>query len=249
MSASIRITTISLALFGLVLAGSWTTGLAQQQKDNSTVRISVEYQLVKAGILRHDNIRVAVADSTVTLEGTVPTLHDRREAEKLARGVEDSYKVLNDLRLSSPVVSDKQLVEEATKAIDDHVFYSIFDWVDVSASHGVVTLKGWVHLPWYARQYVSEAEKVPGVKEVVNDLKNSTGSRYLMYRCARLIYNDPFFVGYAFERNPPIHIIVNMDTVTLEGKVGSESLRGVAANQIRFRTDAFAVVNNLKVGA
>lgn len=248
MSDSIRITTRVLALFCVVMAGSWTTGLAQQPIDNSTVRISVEYKLVRAGILKNDNIRVAVADSTVKLEGTVPTLHDMREAEKLARGVEDAYRVLNALKLSSPSVPEKQLADEVTKAIDDHVFYSIFDWVDVNASNGIVTLKGWVHLPWYAREYVSQAERVPGVKQVVNDLKDATGSEYLMYRSARLIYDDPFFTGYAFERNPPVHIIVNLNTVILEGKVGSENLRAFAADQIRFHTDAFNVVNNLKVG-
>ncbi|MGC8596068.1 MAG: BON domain-containing protein [Candidatus Kryptoniota bacterium] len=240
---------LSIIVSIMTIIGTFVTvSFAQQQKDNnSTIKIFVEYKLAKEGILKNRNVNVMVSNDTITLSGSVPTIYQMKQAEKLAQGVEGSYKVVNELKVSSAYIPDGQLAREVMKKIASHIFYSVFDWVHVSASNGVVTLKGWVHVPWHATEFVSQAERVEGVKKVVNDLKNAMGSEYLQYRCARLIYDDPFFVGYAFEPNPPIHIIVNMSTVILKGKVNSESLKDYIGNQIRFHTDAFDVINDLEV--
>ena len=64
---------------------------------------------------------------------------------------------------------------------------------------------------------------------------------------ARYVYSDPAFQGYAFSVNPPIHIIVNNGSVLLFGNVNSELDSSIASNIIRFKTDAFDVVNNLSI--
>ncbi|MCL4511926.1 MAG: BON domain-containing protein [Bacteroidetes bacterium] len=235
-------------LSAFIIVGSSIPAMAQDaKKSDSTVKIFVEYQLAKGGILKNGNINVAVANGKITLTGTVPTIHDQKQAEKLAQNADENYSVVNDLTIAAPYVSDSQITSEVMHRIETHLFYTVFDWVTVHSQNGVVTLKGWVNLPWYSTEYQAQAEHVSGVKKVINEMKTSMGSNYLAFRSARLIYNDPMFMGYAFQQNPPIHIIVNIGSVILEGKVGSATERSYAANLIRFHTDAVEVVNNLVV--
>ena len=218
-----------------------------KKKPDSTVKIFVEYKLAKDGILTNDNIKVGVANRMITLSGTVATLHDRVEAAKEAHNVCDDYQVVNDISVSAPQVPDSALAAAVLKRVENHVFYTVFDWLTVGAKNGVVTLHGWVDNPWEVGQYESEAARVPGVKRIVNELKREISFGYLRYRVARLIYDDPFFWQYSMELNPPIHVIVNNDKVILEGYVNSMGERGYLSSQVRFRTDAISVVNNLQV--
>ncbi len=218
-----------------------------KKKSDSTVRIFVEYKLAKKGILTNDNINVSVANRAITLTGSVPTLHDRTEAVKEAHNVCDDYKVVNNLSVSAPIRPDSVLAAAVLKQVENHVFYTVFDWLTVGVKNGVVTLHGWVDNPWEVGQYQSEAAKVPGVTKIVNHLKMEMNFGYLRYRVARLIYDDPMFWQYSMELNPPIHVIVNNDKVMLEGYVNSQGERGYLASQVRFRTDAIGVVNNLQV--
>ncbi len=246
-----RIAPVAIALLtmsALIVTSNPLPARAEnKKKPDSTVRIFVEYKLAKDGILTNDNIKVGVANGKITLAGTVPTLHDRIKAEKDARNVDDSYAVLNNLSVSAPRRPDSVLAAAVLKQVENHVFYTVFDWLTVGVKNGVVTLHGWVDNPWEVGQYESEAARVPGVTRIVNDLKREITFGYLRYRVARLIYDDPMFWQYSMELNPPIHVIVNNDKVMLEGYVDSQGERGYLASQVRFRTDAIGVVNNLQV--
>ncbi len=230
-----------------MISGPLPARAENKRRPDGTIRIFVEYKLAKDGILTNDNIKVGVADGKITLTGTVPTLHDRMEAEKEARDVDDSYAVVNDLSVSAPYRPDSALAAAVLKRVENHVFYTVFDWLTVGVRNGVVTLHGWVDNPWDVGQYESEASRVPGVRKIVNDLKTEMSFGYLRYRVARLIYDDPMFWQYGLELNPPIHVIVDNDRVILEGYVDSMGERGYLASQVRFRTDAISVVNNLQV--
>lgn len=246
-----RIASIAIALLTMsaliVISNPLPARAEDKKKSDSTVRIFVEYKLAKDGILTKDNINVSVANRTITLTGSVPTLHDRTEAAKEAHDVCDDYQVVNDLSVTAPQVPDKALAAAVLKRVENHVFYTVFDYLTVGADHGTVTLHGWVDNPWEVNQYASEAAHVPGVTKVVNRLKLEMNFGYLRYRVARLIYDDPLFWQYSMELNPPIHVIVNNDKVILEGYVNSMGERGYLASQVRFRTDAIGVVNNLQV--
>ena len=116
-------------------------------------------------------------------------------------------------------------------------------------NNGVLTLSGYVHLPWFKNTFQKEAEKVPGIVEIKNEIKKTFGPGRIGIMAARLVYNDPAFQGYAFSENPPVHIIVNNGSVLLFGKVNSEVESSMAANLIRFKTDAFDVINNLSINS
>ena len=230
--------------FGLLLEPIYAQDNIQKPS-NSNVKIFVEYRLAKDNLLKDGNIQVKVSDNKIVLTGSVPTLFDKSLAADETQKVEDSYIVINKIQVVSSNFPSIKIIKAVQKRIYNNVFYGIFDWVTVQDTNGIVTLNGWVHLPWYVEQFQREAEKVKGVKKIVNNIKPTFGPGRIGIRAARLIYNDPEFEGMEYLANPPIHIIVNNGRVLLEGNVMSTAQGAWAENLVRFYTDAVSVRNNL----
>ena len=79
-------------------------------------------------------------------------------------------------------------------------------------------------------------------------LPASSNDDALRQQIARAIYGNANFWTYAVMRNPPIHIIVDRNRVTLTGLVRSETDRRLAqalANQL----NALSVGNELRTDA
>jgi osmotically-inducible protein OsmY len=240
---SITLTLIVIALFSTYLLAQ----SVENASSPSNLKIFVQYKLIQDKLLTNDNIQVEVTGDKIILSGTVPTLFDRQQAEQDARSVDENYSIVNNVKLKNTNIPDSVLISTIMDKIQSNLFYTVFDWLNVSSSNGVVTLKGWVHEPWLKNQYQTEIEKVPGVKMIENNLKNTFGPGEFGIRVARLIYNNPMFYGLQYEKNPPIHIIVNNGNVILEGNVKTETQKSVAENLVRYRTDAFSVENNLQI--
>ena len=240
----------SITLFLIVITFFSTYSLAQSVENAaspSNLKIFIQYKLIQDKLLTNDNIQVKVTGDKIILTGTVPSLYDKQQAEEDAHSIDENYSIVNNLKLENTNIPDSILIKTIMNKIQSNLFYTVFDWLNVSSSNGVVTLKGWVHEPWLKNQYQTEIEKIPGVKMIDNNLKNTFGPGEFGIRVARLIYNNPMFYGLQYEKNPPIHIIVNNGNVILEGNVKTETQRSVAENLVRYRTDAFSVENNLKV--
>jgi osmotically-inducible protein OsmY len=218
-----------------------------QEVSKSNLKIFVQYRLAKADLLKNNNIQVDINGNKIILSGEVPTIFDKNQAEVEAHSVDENYLIVNNINVQAPSVADSNLTQQILNKIHNNVFYGIFDWFTVKSNNGVVTLDGWVHLPWLKNQYQTEVEKVPGVKKIVNNIQNTFGPGETGYRAARLIYNDPMFWGMQYFANPPIHIIVNNGKVFLFGTVSSEAQRAWAQNIVTFYTDAFSVNNHLQI--
>ena len=250
MKTSIKI--ISRSFLYLVIGIGFFASRAFAQGDGhklstSTLKIFIEYRLAKDNLLNENNINVEIKGNKIILSGTVPTIYDKKEAEEESRNVDENYFVINNLKVEGSGIPDSVVAQNVLKKIHNNVFYGVFDWVTLRYNNGVATLKGWVHLPWLKSQFQSEAEKVAGVKEVKNEIKNTFGPGNIGIKAALLIYNDPEFEGMEYLADPPVHIIVNNGTVFLEGHVLSRAQSSWADNIVRFRTDAFTVNNNLKI--
>ncbi len=240
---------VFLALFGVMAVSHPVFAQGADMPDN-IVKTVLEYRLINDSLLKDKNIQVLVANRTITLDGTVPTIEGRKQAERDARKVAESYKIVNDLTLVPTQVSDQELQTKVENAIRKHTFYDLYDWVDVAANNGTVTLTGWVHQSWHEPEYARAAGRVPGVTKVVDQIQNlpvSFTDDELRWRIARLIYDEPSFQQYAYNQDPPIHIIVNNRVVTLTGTVSSEAARGYIYNVVDLDTDAYRVVDDLKV--
>jgi osmotically-inducible protein OsmY len=217
------------------------------KKAEPTPQSMIEHRLTQKGLLANNNIQVSVAGSVVTLQGEVPTIYAKKQAEREVKNVEEAFSVVNDLTVKFSSVPDSVLASTVQDRINRYVFYSIFDWVTVEANNGTITLKGWGHLPWTMKQIQSVVEKIKNVQKIDNQIQFVQGPDDIRYHAARAIYSDPLFEYYAYTPDPPIHIIVKGPDIILEGKVYNDPDKSWAGVLAEFNTDAINVVNNIQI--
>src|SRR5688500_7354319 len=144
-----------------------------------------------------------------------------------------------------------QLFRAVQKQVLNYTHFTIFDSVNMQINDGVVTLTGWVTMPYKSSDIERRVTRVDGVARVVNRIKELPVSQFddeLRVRIARAIYSSPHFRGYGSMVNPPIHIIVERGRVTLEGVVNNNVDR-MLARSIAGSFNAFSLTNNLKTSA
>ncbi len=141
-----------------------------------------------------------------------------------------------------------QMFRAVQKQVLNYTHFTIFDSVNMQINDGVVTLTGWVTMPYKSSDIERRVSRVDGVTQVVNRIKELPVSQFddsLRIRLARAIYGSPHFRGYGSMVNPPIHIIVEHGRVTLEGVVNNNVDRMIARS-IASNFLAFDIKNELK---
>jgi hyperosmotically inducible protein len=130
-------------------------------------------------------------------------------------------------------------------------YYSVFDSLSYRISdNGVVTLYGAVTRPVLKSDAANVVKRIPGVTQVVNDIKVLPLSGFdNRIRAAeyRAIFRSGSLYRYALGSVPSVHIIVENGHVTLEGVVdnqGDKNLANIRANGV---PGVFSVTNNLRV--
>lgn len=152
---------------------------------------------------------------------------------------------------AAPDLKDVRILDDVTATVNGCPHFTIFDNVSVSVEDGIVTLAGKMTMGYKRDELQKRVAAIPGVKQVVNQLEvlpASSNDDALRQQLARAIYGNANFWSYAVMRNPPIHIIVDRNRVTLTGLVRSETDRRLAqalANQF----NALSVANELKTDA
>jgi osmotically-inducible protein OsmY len=122
-------------------------------------------------------------------------------------------------------ISDEELGERVAETVRTYAKFSIFDDINVGVDNRVVTLLGRVTTPQKKDEIEKRAARVDGIRELRNEigvLPLSQADARLRTRVASAIYNHPSFWRYAQLANPPIHIIVENQHITLTGEVGSQ---------------------------
>jgi len=226
------------------------TTFAQNNDSKNTpkdVKVFVEYKILKDNDLKDADINVRVNDPSVILSGSVPTIYERNLASNDASTESKGYSIQNNLVIAESKIPSDKVIKNVLYKIYNNAFYSVFDWINAVDSNGTVTLTGWVHYPWYKEWFQKEAEKVPGVRKINNQIQDTFGPGSIGYRAARLIYSQPEYEGMQFMSNPPVHIIVINDSIILEGQVNTDAESGVIKNLLEFYTGAFHVTNNLQI--
>ena len=243
MSALIR-----TGLAGAVLAIA-VAGLAAQEHGSSSdlqIQSQVEHRQVEEGIR---GATVAVREGVVTLSGTVASAWARDEAIEQTRKVGHVEGVVNTLTIPR-AESDEALAKAVVEKVRRYVFFSVFDDVNVAVSEGVVTLTGYVTMPYKSEAMAKLASRVSGVQDIADKLEVLPVSSFddsIRYAIAVRIYNDPLFWNYAIQVDPPIHVIVQHGRVTLTGVVLSEVERRKAEVVARGVFGVFSVDNQLRL--
>jgi len=130
-------------------------------------------------------------------------------------------------------------------------YYTVFDNLEFRVEdNNTVVLSGqvvWAPLKDDARIAV---ERIPGVKQVINNIEILPLSPYdnsIRRREFYSIYTQTGFERFAIQAVPPIHIIVKNGNVTLEGVVPDEYDRNVVGLAARNVHNVFSVTNNLRI--
>lgn len=208
--------------------------------------------VVETRLIKHQlasDVLVKVQDGVVTLTGAVDTLADKRKAEKLAMEADDVRRVVNDLQLKTISRSSSEIAGEISRAVDNYVLYTVFDWVEGRVQDGRVMLDGYVTAPWKKEDLARRIEQIPGVESIENTIEVlSPVNDDLRISLVRRIYGDLLFLGRGTGADQPIHIVVRDNgDVRLEGVVRNKVEKRQAGNIARQHPWTFEVENNLIV--
>lgn len=157
--------------------------------------------------------------------------------------------------LISPVrataqISDRDLVEKIADSVLTYAKFSIFDDVNVQVDNRAVVLTGKVTTPMKKDEIGRRVERIDGVRSVNNAIDVLPVSQVddrIRELAARAIYRHQAFWRYAELANPPIHIIVEHQRITLTGVVDSQTDRLLAYSLVQF-SGVLSVDNKLRVG-
>lgn len=223
MQSSYRLARLAVVL--AIALAAYAAPLAAQEGATQASDRDIELRVRRAVADRDiPGVKVSSKDGVVTLAGSVPSLRMMNEAVEAAREVAGVREVVNELDVAAGE-NDQQVAQAVANRLLRYGQYTVFDYVNIHAIGGVVTLTGAVTMPFKASEMARLATGVNGVAEVNNKIEVLPVSQVddeIRYVLANRIYGDPMFSNYNINANPPIHIIVKSGRVTLVGYVLSE---------------------------
>jgi osmotically-inducible protein OsmY len=233
-----------------LLSASLFAQTSSAARYDTTIQTSVAQKLDNQ---KFHNVKSSVEDGIVTLTGTVDLYQDKLDAAKAAKKQKNVQGVRNLITVAGRAVTDEQLHEQLAKKIYyDRVgwYDSAYNYFTLSVKDGVATIGGETYNDVGRDSALAIAYRMPGVKDVVNEIKVSPVSIFddsLRLREARVLYGDSALGKYAIDPARPIRIIVDGGHVSLYGTVIStmdKEIAGIRAGQV---PGVFSVQNNLVV--
>ena len=241
---------LSFLMVGLLSASLFAQPSSAARYD-ATIQTRVTQKL--AGNQKFHNVKSSVEDGIVTLSGTVDLYQDKLDAAKTAKKQKNVQGVRNLVEVAGPAVSDEQLHEHLAKKIYyDRVgwYDSAFNYFTLSVKDGVATIGGETYNDVGRDSALAIAYRMPGVRDVVNNVKVSQVSIFddnLRRRTARVLYGDSVLSRYAIDPARPIRIIIDGGHVSLYGTVDSAMDKQIAGMRVGQVPGVFSVQNNLIV--
>jgi hyperosmotically inducible periplasmic protein len=241
-------------LGSLLVMAALSVGLAAQTASaaryDSDIQARAAQQL--ASKAQFHDLNAAVEDGVVTLTGSVDLYQQKLDAAKKVRKIEHVDGVRNLVAVQGKNVPDTELAAQLDhKLYYDRIGYdNQFNYVTASVKDGVATLSGEARTDVDRDSALSLANFMPGVKEVVNDIRVAPVSSFdddIRIRAMRAIYADNELGRYASDPAQPIRIVVNNGKLSLYGTVENtmdKDIAGIKANQV---FGVFSVQNNLQV--
>jgi osmotically-inducible protein OsmY len=192
------------------------------------------------------NIGIAVENGSVTLQGDVPFLSIKREAEQDVKNTLGVVSVNNQLNIQvDSTLLDQDIRTRVLKAFSHDPVLGKFS-LGVVVRKGTALLTGIVD-SYYERNHVENVtSRVSGVRALQNDITFSTRKQEKTDWEIQLdIENQVWWNPYLADQD--IVAMVEDGKATLTGSVAYGPQR-VIAEQQAFEAGASVVVNNLRVG-
>lgn len=234
----------------MMLAIAAQVTFAKKQVDSpAQITAKIEDKLYHAQVFKHGNVQVNVDNGVAMLTGTVDCVGFKMDAERAARKV-DGVTVVDNISVHADDVTPRQIADEARKDIVTYHAYTIFDNITLGLEGARLAVNGQVTQPYKKQDIANFLAHIKGVAELDDNLEVLPTSQYddsLRLAIARAIYRDPFFIHYADQASPPIHVIVKNGNVTLEGVVANKLDRAKAEADARLAATYFNFTDNLRI--
>lgn len=239
---------LSLLILTLVL-GTATSWAGPPPTDAQTTD-SLHSHLDRTVVTKHGDVQVTYAGGVATLSGSVDNLGSKLDIEKSVRKTKGVTQVVDNIQIRADDATNEQILARARHEIVMYYAYGIFDNIELAADNGTLVVSGQVTQPFKKSDIGNFLTRVKGVAAVQNDLEVLPVSNFddrLRLQVARAIYSDPYFLHYANQAQPPIHIVVKNGYVTLEGVVASNMDRNKANMDALSAGLSFSVVDKLRI--
>ncbi len=241
-------------LSSFLAVAALSVGLAAQTATAARYDADIQARAAQqlASKAQFHNLNASVEDGIVTLTGSVDLYQQKLDAAKKVRKIEHVDGVRNLVAVQGKNVPDTELaVQLDRKLYYDRIGYdNQFNYVTASVTDGIATLSGEARTDVDRDSALSLASLMPGVKEVVNDIRVAPVSSFdddIRIRAMRAIYADAELGRYASDPALPIRIVVSNGKLSLYGTVENtldKNIAGIKANQV---FGVFSVQNNLQV--
>jgi hyperosmotically inducible periplasmic protein len=240
------------ALASFLLVGVLSIGAAAQAsaaRYDSDIQSRVSNELSKKA--QFHNLQASTEDGIVTLTGDVNVYQQKLDAAKKIRKMDHVQGVRNLIAVSSSVPDSELQAKLDHKLSYDRIGYdNRFNFVTVSVKDGVATMIGEVRQPISKDSAFSVVSSVPGVKEVVNNVKVAPVSGFddrIRIAATRAIYGDSVLSRYSMDPVQPIRIVVDNGKLSLYGTVERKMDKDIAGIRAGGVFGVFQVQNNLVV--
>jgi osmotically-inducible protein OsmY len=240
---------IALGALGALSLASAEAG-SQPTEDSQKRLEEAIWTKLKKEKLDEDVSEILVKDSVVTLRGKPKNAYSKMKAIEAALSVEGVAEVESDLEIPEPE-SQEDFTKDLVNRVITYPHYTVFDDVTfMLEDQGVVTLGGYVTMPFKKTEIEERVGKVRGVRELksqIQVLPASPSDERLREILFERIYGDDLFIAYSQQAHPPIHIIVERGNVMLTGAVRSNVEKRQAESIVRSTFGVLQVTNRLTV--
>jgi hyperosmotically inducible periplasmic protein len=242
---------LALVLGASVSASPRAFALPQPAQNDKNLQAEITNKALNKSNLK--GVHATAHDGVVTLTGAVPLFDLKVEADRRTQKIKGVKAVSNEIQVAGLNLPDSELEAKLARAISyDRVGYGTtpFNAISVEVQDGTATLSGHAYGPVDASSALALAAHMPGVKNVVNEVRvdplspMDDRSRIQLFRT---IYGFPTLSKYAMDPAKPIRISVQNGNVTLYGVVDSQMDKEVAGIRANSVAGIFKVTNDLKV--
>jgi hyperosmotically inducible protein len=233
-----------------ILSASLAAQTAGASRYDGDIQSRAAQELSKKN--KFPKVQAVTEDGIVTLTGSVDLYQQKLDAAKRVAKLARVQGVRNLIAVEGKTVPDARLAAQ----LDHKLYYdrsgydNEFNYVTASVTEGVATLNGETRTEFDRDSALSLANSMPGVKEVVNDIRVAPVSTFdddIRIRALRAIYRDPVLSRYSMDPALPIRIVVDNGKLSLYGTVDSNMDKQVAGIRASAVFGVFSVQNNLQV--
>ncbi len=204
----------------IALAMSMAVTVQAAAPSDEEISTAIEGELLFHPEIPYNQVDISTSDGIVTVEGKVPSLLAKNRTVRLAESIKGVRSVIDRLEMSEANMPDSEIEKAVNSELTANSATEAFD-LNVKSKNGVVTLGGTVQSWQEMRAGILAAQRVMGVKQVVNDIRVSRKKSRPESEIAEDVRSRLKWDVLVDSGLIDVDVNAKRGQVTLSGKVGS----------------------------